>query len=187
NHHHHSMDNSSPKSTFGRLRRKRSPPKREKLPLSLSVNKDLEAASECSSSSSLELQRVFNYFDGNGDGRISAAELQSCVRTVGGELSMEEAEAAIKSSDLNGDGLLDWHEFQKLMETSSGCEEEELRGAFELFDMEASGCITPVSLKRMLSRLGESRSIKDCKAMIRAFDLNGDGVLTFDEFAIMMR
>ena len=56
-----------------------------------------------------------------------------------------------------------------------------------MYEMEGSGCINPTSLKRMLNRLGESKSTEDCKAMIRMFDLNGDGVLSFDEFRIMMR
>ncbi|RVW62778.1 putative calcium-binding protein CML40 [Vitis vinifera] len=42
------------------------------------------------------------------------------------------------------------------------------------------------SLKRMLSRLGESRSVEECSVMIGQFDVNGDGVLSFDEFKLMM-
>lgn len=170
----------SPKSVLGRLRRKLSPIKREKPSLST----DSEAISKhCS-----ELQRVFDYFDEDGDGKISPAELESCVRTCGGKLSMDEAEAAVSSSDLNGDGLLDLEEFQKLMESSGEKEKnEELRQAFAMYEMEGSGCITPTSLKRMLSRLGDSKSVEDCKAMIRKFDLNGDGVLSFEEFSCMMR
>lgn len=173
---------SSPKqSTFARLRRKLSPKKPDSR--SISVEN-----STCGKSSG-ELETVFNYFDENRDGRISAAELQSCLRTVGGELSTAEAEAAVQSSDLDGDGHLDFYEFQKLMENANGNEEQknsEIREAFEMYVMDGSSYITPASLKRMLSRLGESSSIDDCKAMIRVFDLNGDGVLTFDEFATMM-
>ncbi|KAJ0024738.1 hypothetical protein Pint_09134 [Pistacia integerrima] len=173
---------SSPKqSTFARLRRKLSPRKPDSRSISVE-------SSACSTSSG-EIQTVFNYFDENGDGRISAAELQSCLRTVGGELSAAEAEAAVQSSDLDGDGHLDFYEFQKLMENGNANEEQknsELREAFGMYVMEGSSYITPASLERMLSRLGESSSIDDCKAMIRVFDLNGDGVLSFDEFAVMM-
>ena len=63
---------------------------------------------------------------------------------------------------------------------------EELREAFMMYAMEGSECITPKSLKRMLSRLGESTRLEDCCVMIGEFDLNGDGVLSFDEFKLMM-
>ena len=38
----------------------------------------------------------------------------------------------------------------------------------------------------MMSRLGLHLDVNECQAMIRRFDLNGDGVLTFDEFKTMM-
>ncbi|PHT34928.1 hypothetical protein CQW23_26728 [Capsicum baccatum] len=102
-----------------------------------------------------ELERLFTYFDENGDGKVSPAELRRCMKAAGG---MEE-------------------------ERNKECE---LIGAFCLYEMEGSGYITPKSLKRMLSRLGESTSIENCKAMISRFDINGDGVLSFDEFKVMM-
>lgn len=187
-------------SSFERLRRKLSfPPKTKKADSkegSLSLPLVLKDETESSSGSDEELQKkVFNFFDENGDGRITAAELQSCLMTVGGggelSISVADAEAAIQSSDLNGDGVLDFDEFLKLMEGNQEEEEEkncELRDAFALYVMDGSNSITPASLKRMLTRLGlgESKSIDDCKAMIRPFDINGDGVLSFEEFSLMM-
>lgn len=52
--------------------------------------------------------------------------------------------------------------------------------------MEGRECIRPVSLRRALSRLGASRDVGECRAMIRRFDLSGDVVLTFDELETMM-
>ncbi|KAM0003629.1 putative EF-hand domain-containing protein [Helianthus debilis subsp. tardiflorus] len=63
---------------------------------------------------------------------------------------------------------------------------EDLRKAFRMYEMDGSDCITPMSLNRTLSRLGESTSVDECVGMIRQFDLNGDGVLNFDEFKAMM-
>lgn len=186
-------------SSLERLRRKLSfSPKAKKADnkegsLSLPLVAEDETES-ISSGSDEELQKkVFNFFDENGDGRITAAELQSCLMTVGGgrklSISMADAEAAIQSSDLNGDGVLDFNEFLKLMEGNQDEQKNcELRDAFALYATEGSNSITPASLKRMLTRLGlgESKSIDDCKAMIRPFDLNGDGVLSFEEFSLMM-
>ncbi|KAL2898248.1 Calcium-binding protein CML39 [Bienertia sinuspersici] len=140
-----------------------------------------------------EIEKVFRYIDEDGDGKISPAELQRCVKAVGAQrLSVEEAEAAVECSDTDGDGLLGLKDFERLMDGNTLSEEEkkeELKEAFLMYNgsKDESRCITPKSLKRMLSRLGESKSIHDCKAMIRVYDLNGDGVLSFDEFAVMMR
>uniref|UniRef100_M8D0T9 Putative calcium-binding protein CML19 n=1 Tax=Aegilops tauschii TaxID=37682 RepID=M8D0T9_AEGTA len=61
-----------------------------------------------------------------------------------------------------------------------------LREAFRMYEMEGQGCITPASLGRMLGRLGTERGAGECHAMICRFDLDGNGVLSFDEFKIMM-
>ncbi|CAN1294345.1 Probable calcium-binding protein CML41 [Linum perenne] len=47
-------------------------------------------------------------------------------------------------------------------------------------------CITPRGLQRMLNRLGDRKSLDECSAMIRPFDLYGNGVLDFQEFQNMM-
>lgn len=149
----------------------------------------LASAASATSSSSEEdgggcYERVFAYFDEDGDGRVSAAELQRAVRAVGGELTAEEAEEAVRLSDSDGDGMLGIEDFTKLMEGER--KEDELKEAFGMYAMKGTDYITPKSLKKMLGRLGESTTTDNCKAMIRRFDLNGDGVLGFDEFKIMM-
>ncbi|PON77330.1 Parvalbumin [Parasponia andersonii] len=137
----------------------------------------------------LELERVFHYFDENGDGKISALELRNRLGlVVGDELLLKEAEDAVESLDSDGDGFLGLDDLVRLMESGGGEEKmEDLRKAFGIYDMEGIGFITPKSLKRMLSRLGESNSIDECKVMIKHFDLNGDGVLSFEEFRVMMQ
>jgi calcium-binding protein CML len=100
------------------------------------------------------------------------------------------------SADADGDGLLDEEEFVRLageeVEAEDHEHEEEdrrggwLREAFGMYEMEGSGCITALSLKLMLAKLGAHQDIAECQAMICRFDLDGDGVLSFDEFKTMM-
>ena len=130
-----------------------------------------------------QYEHVFNHFDSNGDGKICPAELRQCVASM----TAEEAEAAVALMDSDGDGLLCLEEFVKIVEEAGEEEKQsDLKAAFELYAPEGSACITAKSLKNMLTRLGQRRTVDDCKTMIARFDLNGDGVLNFDEFMIMM-
>ena len=134
-----------------------------------------------------QYERVFGHFDANGDGKISPSELRQCVGAIGGEISEADAAVAVDSLDSDGDGLLGLDDFVKFVEGERGEEKvKDLREAFKMYEMDGCDCITPKSLKRMLERLGESKSIEECKVMISKFDLNGDGVLSFDEFLAMM-
>jgi calcium-binding protein CML len=59
--------------------------------------------------------------------------------------------------------------------------------AFGMYASSSSTMITPASLRRTLSRLGSHElGVEECRAMICRFDLDGDGVLSFDEFRVMM-
>ncbi|KAK3033465.1 hypothetical protein RJ639_033069 [Escallonia herrerae] len=138
-----------------------------------------------------QYELVFRHFDENGDGKISPSELQRCGGAIPGfgaerQLSLEEAEAVVMLMDSDGDGLLCLEDFVRLVD--GGGEEEkakDLKEAFKLYAGDERGhCITPKSLKRMLSNIGESKSMEDCKRMISRFDINGDGVLQFDEFML---
>ncbi|KAL1371400.1 hypothetical protein HN51_001632 [Arachis hypogaea] len=136
-----------------------------------------------------QFERVLGYFDEDGDGKISASELRSQLGKMSGEILLEEeVEMAIAALDSDGDGLLSLEDMMNLME---GGEEDEklkdLKEAFEMYDTDRCGFITPKGLRRMLKKLGESMSVEECQVMISRFDLNGDGMLSFEEFRIMMQ
>jgi calcium-binding protein CML len=85
-------------------------------------------------SRSSELQRIFCYFDENGDGKISPSELRDCMRATGLEgLSLEEAEEAVHLSDSDGDGELGLEDFVKLVETED--EQEKDKSLMDAFRM----------------------------------------------------
>lgn len=132
------------------------------------------------------LREVFRRFDSEGDGKISSEELISYFASIGDNISKEEAQRVIQDFDNDGDNLLGFKEFVKLMEGDN--EGDDIKRAFEMYEVDkGSGCITPVGLQQMLNRLGDMKSYEDCVAMIRVFDLDGNGVLDFHEFHQMMK
>ncbi|KAF5793687.1 putative serine/threonine-protein phosphatase with EF-hands [Helianthus annuus] len=134
---------------------------------------------------SSDYKRVFNHFDEDNNGMISSLELHRRLGMIcGEEILIEDVEFVVES--VQSDGELRFDDFYSLVESEEDEKIEDLRKAFRMYETDGSDCITPMSLNRMLSRLGESRSVDECVGMIRQFDLNGDGVLNFDEFKAMM-
>uniref|UniRef100_A0A1J3IC38 Putative calcium-binding protein CML43 n=1 Tax=Noccaea caerulescens TaxID=107243 RepID=A0A1J3IC38_NOCCA len=66
-----------------------------------------------------DLEEAFNVFDEDGDGFISAVELQKVLKKLGlpeaGEI--EQVEKMIVSVDSNHDGRVDFFEFKNMMQT----------------------------------------------------------------------
>ncbi|KAK8963381.1 Calcium-binding protein CML38 [Platanthera guangdongensis] len=131
---------------------------------------------------------IFRRFDKNQDGKISPEELRNFILLAGEEMSEEEAAAAAELVDSDGDGMLRLEDFVETAGGREGYEEERrsLRSAFRVYEMDGEDCITARSLRVALGRLGERRTVEECEIMIRRFDINGDGVLSFDEFQVMM-
>ncbi|KAJ0263555.1 Calcium-binding protein CML42 [Hirschfeldia incana] len=66
-----------------------------------------------------DLAEAFNVFDENGDGFISARELQTVLKKLGlpEGAEMERVEKMIESVDRNQDGRVDFSEFKNMMRT----------------------------------------------------------------------
>ncbi|XGW12438.1 hypothetical protein V3C99_013274 [Haemonchus contortus] len=62
-----------------------------------------------------ELREVFGVFDKNGDGMISADDLQMAMQSLGEKLSEADANDMIKEGDVDRDGMINFHEFIMLI------------------------------------------------------------------------
>jgi calmodulin len=65
---------------------------------------------------------------------------------------------------------------------------DELKEAFEFFDNDKDGFVTPKKLWVLMEKLGLSAEMtyEDCEKMIRVYDKDGDGRISFNEFKYMM-
>ncbi|ORY93919.1 calmodulin 2 [Syncephalastrum racemosum] len=62
-----------------------------------------------------ELRETFQVFDKDGNGFISASELRNVMTSVGENLSQGELDAMIKEADRDGDGVINYEEFLKML------------------------------------------------------------------------
>lgn len=142
----------------------------------------------------LELRRVFQTFDHDGDGRITKEELQDSLENLGIFISEGDLSAMIGRIDVNGDGCVDIDEFGALYGTivgEMGREEveEDVKEAFDVFDVNGDGYISVEELRSVLSSLGlrQGWTKEDVKGMIGKVDEDGDGRVSFEEFKVMMK
>ncbi|XP_002525994.2 probable calcium-binding protein CML25 [Ricinus communis] len=135
-----------------------------------------------------ELEQVFKKFDVNGDGKISSLELGSIMSSLGHEANEEEVMKMIKEFDADGDGFIDFKEFVELNTQGVGSDEvmENLKDAFDVYDIDGNGSISAEELHKVMGSIGESCSIAECRKMISGVDSDGDGMIDFEEFKVMM-
>lgn len=62
-----------------------------------------------------DLIEAFKVFDHDNDGIISNEELKHVLVTLGEFMSEEEADEMIREADIDGDGLINFHRFVKII------------------------------------------------------------------------
>ncbi|KAF4348044.1 hypothetical protein CsatB_027067 [Cannabis sativa] len=150
----------------------------------------------CSLGPTEEVQKIFNKFDKNGDGKISCDELKHVLQALGSGTSPDEVKRIMSEIDKDGDNYIDLQEFVEfhcgtgsdgdscVADAKAG--NKELKDAFDLYDLDKNGVISASELHSVLKRLGEKCTLSDCKRMIRSVDADGDGSVNFEEFKKMM-
>ena len=67
-----------------------------------------------------DISQAFKVFDKDGDGLITAQEIQETMLGLGEAISEAEVKAMVVEADLNGDGFIDYSEFANLMKNNFG-------------------------------------------------------------------
>uniref|UniRef100_A0A1I8GGL5 Calmodulin n=1 Tax=Macrostomum lignano TaxID=282301 RepID=A0A1I8GGL5_9PLAT len=136
-----------------------------------------------------DIRESFKLFDKNGDGFISAEELEEAMKTLGQNPSAEELQDIMRQVDRDGNGSIDFDEFVHMMSERVISEEamrqhrreKQLRRAFAVFDKDNNGLIDLADLRSVMESQGQVLSDEELSDMIKEADKNGDGFVDFSE------
>lgn len=139
----------------------------------------------------MRLLEIFKKLDENNDGTLTLEELKDGFQCYlqNEYMSEYDFEEIMKKVDTNQNGQIDYSEF-----IMSACQYQDvitdvnLKIAFDLFDLDQNGEITPLELKHVLSNNKNNDEIVDdeWERLLSEFDQNGDGSISFSEFKQMM-
>lgn len=136
-----------------------------------------------------EMKEAFALFDKNGDGKISAKELGTVMRSLGQNPTDADIQDLVKKADTDGNGTIEFNEFAPLMKKFMKPQEkaeDDLRDAFNVFDKDGNGYISAAELRHIMTNLGEKLTDEEVDDMMKEADVDGDGQVNYDEFVKMM-
>jgi len=142
-----------------------------------------------------EAIKLFNKIDKNGDGQICRDELykglESFLKLSGKELQ-EKVDIIFNNIDTDHNGYIEYEEFLRAaVDKEYFLSENFLRYAFDYFDRDKNGEITYNEVKQLFYQNDKNKHNTEAQNQLmknfEEMDINGDGVLSFDEFVKMAK
>jgi len=101
-------------------------------------------------------------------------------------MSDEEVDDMFSKVDVDESGAIDYSEFVVAsMNEKNLLSNNKLQSAFKMFDKDGGGSISTEEIRQVLS-FGQNLEESVVNEIIKQVDANGDGEISFDEFAEMM-
>jgi len=136
-----------------------------------------------------DFREVFNLFDKDNDGRLSASELSKVFNALGVIIGADNVKKMIENVDSDKSGAVEFEEFVSVMklQSKSPREEAHLLAAFKMYDKNSDGFITKQELQVTMEECGEKLTDKEAQTMIDQADTDHDGRVNYREFINMMK
>ncbi|EGB12586.1 hypothetical protein AURANDRAFT_16033, partial [Aureococcus anophagefferens] len=134
-----------------------------------------------------ELRRSFAAADLDQSGTLDQEEIYK-VLSAHAKISEAQASKLMEDADADKSGALDFEEFLEVIATSrlkknaGSWWRSWLPAVFREIDEDRSGFIDKTEMQACLKRLGAKATAKEAARVLKVADLDGNGVLDFDEF-----
>lgn len=137
-----------------------------------------------------QLREICATFYMDSDGSLTILELAALLRSLGLNPSGDEIHALLANMDSNGNGFVEFDELVEAILHDISAEillkQEMLFGVFKCFDRDGNGYITAAELAGAMAKMGQPVTYRELTEMITEADTDGDGVISFNEFASVM-
>lgn len=133
------------------------------------------------------LQSTFQSLDVDGNGTLSLAEIERGLKETKFSANIQEV---FQKVDFTGSSEIEYSTFiASMMDQKYYHKQEHLWRAFKSIDQDNSNCITMKELTKALESIaGQDAPVnpEEAKNIMRQTDTNGDGLISFEEFAAML-
>ena len=135
--------------------------------------------------------KLFNQIDINGDGKISEEELYKGLSLkIKSSTLKDDVRQIFKNLDMDNNKYIEYEEFVRAaVSKEKFMADTVLRFAFRYFDKDNSGEITFDEIEQVFKKsVADKGNIHESlKKIIKEVDVNGDGIISFEEFSEVMK
>lgn len=172
-----------PDKFIGSLRGFRSANKLKKMALvNLARNLDEDSIKD--------LRNLFQQLDGNGDGKLTYAEMKEGMTKAGLKEMPAEMDEILQGIDSDGSGEIDYTEFlAATVERHALMKDTALWNAFKAFDKNGDNKIDKTEISNVLKTddIADSVWQTELNAIFAEVDTDGSGQIDFEEFKVLMQ
>lgn len=149
-------------------------------------------------------KELFAIGDENGEGVLQPKEVHTLCAMSGFNLTTEILDTAIEEADTNKDGVIDYFEFvpmllsllrngqnvvklsPELRDASAESLSSYFMCVFAIADVNQDGVLSKPEVKSVLTACGYELDEAHVSRLVEEADMNGDGLLQYDEFVPMI-